>query len=300
VTSVRRACSGAALALACALAVAACDVPPAASPSTPPPAAFEVEVEVAQLRTDRVARAVSLEVRNSGPDDLRVEAARLVTPLVEGTSVAERGREIGADGMRRLRVPLGAAVCTPQAEQGRPARVELDVTDVHGRAQTLVVTPTDETEDLRRIHGEDCAAAAVAAGLRLRLAEDLPVRQVDGTSVADVTLLVEPVPGGPHVQLVAVRGTTLLRSTDPTGQWEVQVDSAAPPADGRLVLPAVPARCDLHAVAEDKRGTVLGIRAVVDGVEQPVFHVAASDALRGALYDFVLAACGTPTDLQGG
>jgi len=277
----------------------AATTPAATLPAAALPAAVTFDVEVAQSRTDRVARVVTLEVRNTGAAGVTVDEARLTTPFVEGTS--ERGREIGADRMRRLLVPLGPTVCAREVGDDPQAVVELDVTDVDGRTGTVVVTPTDETDDLLRIRGEDCAAAAVAAGLRLDVADDLAVRVVDGVPVADVTLLVAPVPGGPHVRVVAVRATTLLRPLGAaTGQWDVDVDSAAPPPDGRLVLPTVPARCDLHAISEDKRGTVLGVRAVVDGVEQPVFYVAASDALRGALHDFVLEACGLPTDTRGG
>lgn len=260
---------------------------PGALPST-----VTFEVEVAQARTDRVARVVELQVRNTGPVDVLVERARLVSDLVGGS--AETGRDLGADRMRRLRVPLGPASCGPGVPADPAVRVELDVRTTEGRAGTVVVTPTDETDDLVRIHGEDCAAAAVGAGLRVTFVDELAVRDVDGVPVADVVLRVEPVPSGPHVRLVAVRATTLLRPWGPagaTGQWDVDVDSASPPPDGRVLLATVPARCDLHAIAEDKRGTVLGLAAVVDGVEQPWHYLAAPDALRGALYDFVLTAC---------
>lgn len=303
-----RALRGVAAVLTVVAAVAACGsagAPPAvtsgaasAGPPGPLPASVAFEVEVAQARTDRVARVVELQVRNTGPVDVTVVRARLTGAFVAGESQA--GREVGADRMRRLRVPLGAPSCGPDVGDDPRARVELDVTTADGRAGTVTVTPTDETDDLRRIHGEDCAAAAVAAGLRVSLADDLVVRDVGGTSVADVTLLVEPVPGGPHVRIVSVRATTLLRPSGSTGQWLVDVDSGAPPADGRVVLPTVPARCDLHAVAEDKRGTVLALQAVVGGVEQPLFHVAASDTLRGALYAYVLAECGLADDARAG
>ena len=38
------------------------------------------------------------------------------------------------------------------------------------------------------------------------------------------------------------------------------------------------------------------VEAEVGGVAQPLFYVAASDRLRGALVDYVLTACGEPTD----
>ncbi|MCC2315765.1 hypothetical protein [Cellulomonas xiejunii] len=268
-----------------------------ASSPGPLPTAVTFDVEVAQARSDRVARVVELQVRNTGPVDVRITRARLTS--VSLTAESEVDREIRVGSMRRLRVPLDAAVCTAAGEDPAP-RVALGVSTADGRTGTVVVTPTDETDDLRRIEGEDCAAEAVAAGLRVTLSDDLAVRDVGGTSVADVTLLVEPVPGGPHVRIVSVHATTLLRPLGTTGRWDLVVDSAAPPADGRVVLATVPARCDLHAIAEDKRGTVLGVQAVVDGVEQPVFHVAASDALRGALYDYVVTTCGPPSDERTG
>ncbi|MBF0686295.1 MAG: hypothetical protein IR158_00820 [Cellulomonas sp.] len=262
------------------------------------PTSVAFDVEVAQARSDRVARVVELQVRNAGPLDVSITRARLTSASLAGES--EAGREIRADSMRRLRVPLDAAVCGAAAHDDPPPSVELDVSTADGRTGTVVVTPTDETDDLRRIQGEDCAAEAVAAGLRVALADDLAVRDVDGTSVADVTLLVEPVPGGPHVRLLSVHATTLLRPLGTTGRWDLDVDSAAPPADGRVVLATVPARCDLHAIAEDKLGTVLGVQAVVDGVEQPLFLVPAPDALRGALYDYVVTTCGQASDARTG
>ncbi|MBD7917931.1 hypothetical protein H9657_06525 [Cellulomonas sp. Sa3CUA2] len=271
---------------------------PSAPSRGPLPASVTFDVEVAQARSDRVARLVELQVRNTGPVDVSITRARLTSAFVSGETAA--GRDVDAGSMRRVRVPLGATACGPAAGDDPEARVELDVTTADGRTGTVTVTPTDETDDLRRIHGEDCAAVAAAAGLRVTVADGLAVRDVDGAPVADVTLLVEPVPGGPRVRIVSVQSTTLLRPLGSTGQWVVDVDSAAPPVDGRLVLSTVPARCDLHAIAEDKRGTVLGVRTVVDDVEQPLFYVAASDALRGALYDYVRTACGLATDARTG
>ena len=272
---------------ACVGVLGACGPPPLASTVT-------VEVEVAQERLDRVDRVVTLQVRNTGDRPITVTGARLTSAFARGTT--SQGRDVDPGRMRGVRLPLGPSVCGPDV--GDDLRVELDVTTPDGAAGTLTVVPTDETQDLARIHGEDCAAAAAAAGLRVSF-DEVVVREVDGRRVADLVLGLEPVPGGPQVRVVSVRGTTLLRPTGTTDTfWTVDVDSAAPPADGRLVLQAVPARCDLHAIAEDKRGTVLGVETVVDGVEQPLFFVAARDALRGALHDYVVDACGVPTDAR--
>ncbi len=300
----------AAVVLAAVAAVAACTpgaTGPAAptsggssatgAPASPGPLPRSVTdgftVEIAQARTDRVARVVELRVHNGSAADLTVLEGRLTSATTSGPAVTEEPREVGAGRTRALRAALAAPVCPPggvtTAVDPAPV-VELDVVDADGRRATVRVAPTDETDDLRRVHGEDCAAAAVAAGLELGLEETLTTRD-DGT--AEVVLRVRPVPGGPHVRLVQVGGTTLLRPASGYGPWVLDVDSAAPPPDGRVVLPVAPARCDLHAIAEDKRGTVLPVHAAVDGVALPPVFVAAPPALRGALHDFVLDACGS-------
>jgi hypothetical protein len=54
-----------------------------------------------------------------------------------------------------------------------------------------------------------------------------------------------------------------------------------------------PARCDPHAVAEDKVGTLLPVELEVGGATG-VVKVAAPPALRADLYRFVAVACGWP------
>jgi hypothetical protein len=109
---------------------------------------------------------------------------------------------------------------------------------------------------------------------------------VDGRLAATVSLQVTPVDGGPDVRLTQVDGTVLLAPVGGATSWPVVGSPATVP------LQLVPSRCDAHAVAEDKRGTFFGVHATVDGVPQPVFYVASSDRLRGALHDFVTTSCG--------
>jgi hypothetical protein len=59
-----------------------------------------------------------------------------------------------------------------------------------------------------------------------------------------------------------------------------------------LALRVRPARCDPHAVAEDKVGTLLPLTVAV-GSREGVLKVAADGQLRAQLYDFVTQACQT-------
>ncbi|QHT57070.1 hypothetical protein GXP71_13935 [Cellulomonas sp. H30R-01] len=263
-------------------------------------------VEIRQSRADWGRRVVQVRVANTGTVDVTVERARLRSPTVEGDASSDRGRDVRAGVDRDLSVPLGDPVCpvtvggTAAADDATGAgtdgaQVELDVVDADGRAGTVVVTPEDPQGHLARIHGEDCATLAVAAGARLWLDDDLPRHPVDGRLVGSLTLHVEPVAGGPRVEVWQVDRTNLVIPADLTNDWPVAVDTAALAGGTTVVLPVVPSRCDPHAVAEDKRGTFFGVHARVDGVDQPVFYVPSSDALRGSVYDLVAASCGWST-----
>ena len=278
------------------LALAGCTGGPAAEPTpTPSPIPADVlaglSVEVRQARSDWALRVVQLRVTNAGPGDVTVSEARLSTPDDEGVATSDRERPVRAGVDRDVSVALGAPVCAEAASGA--ARAELDLVDHAGRRSTLVVEPADPQGHLARIHGEDCAAAAVAAGAALTLADAITTQDAGGTLAASVELDVAPVAGGPRVEITQVDGTVLLAPVGGATSWPADVDTADG-ASRTIPLLLVPSRCDPHAVAEDKRGTFFGVHARVDGVEQPVFYVAASDALRGALHEFVGESCGMP------
>ncbi len=288
---------GALLALALALGLAACTGPrPVGSASAAPsPIPSDVlagiSVEVRQARSDWALRVVQLRVTNAGPADVTVTRARLTTPDDAGVATSDRERPVRAGVDRDVSVTLGEPVCAEP--RSGPARAELDLVDGAGRRSTLAVRPDDPQGHLARIHSEDCAAAAVAAGATLSLADELRPRDVDGTLGAEVVLRVVPVPGGPTVQITQVDGTVLLAPAGGATSWPVDVGTADGAAR-EVPLALVPSRCDPHAVAEDKRGTFFGVHAEVDGIAQPVFYVASSDALRGALHELVGRSCGMP------
>ncbi|MBB2922344.1 hypothetical protein [Cellulomonas cellasea] len=269
----------------------------AASAPLPPDVLGALRVEVRQSRTDRAARVVQVAVHNDGTTDLEVVEARLTSPTVEGVAVSEDGRRAPAGTRRDVSVALGAPVCDagPAAGAGAVgATVRLEVVDGAGRRGTREVTPEDPNGHLARIHGEDCAAVAVARGATLTLGAQLVTwQEPDGRWVGTVELTLAPRDGGPEVVVDAVERTVLLDPAPGGPQWTAALSTA--PGGARTVgLDVVPARCDPHAVAEDKRGTAFGVHARVDGVPQHVFHVTADDDLRGLVHDFVALACGWP------
>ncbi|GEK20378.1 hypothetical protein CXY01_08980 [Cellulomonas xylanilytica] len=283
--------------LVVALALAGCSAggPAPERSSTPTPVPSDllagVGVEVRQGRSTWAQRVVQVRVTNGGPGDLSVTGVRLTTPTVDGVAGTDKGRILRAGVDRDFSVALGDPVCDGAA--GGAARAEVDLTDDAGGRSTIVVEPTDPQGHLARIHGEDCAGVAVAEGATLTLADAITTTDVGGTLAANVVLGVEPVAGGPRVEVTQVDRTVLFAPPGGAVSWPVTLDTAS--GEGQVVLPAVAGRCDLHAVADDKRGTFFGVHTRVDGVEQPVFYLASSEALRSALFEFIRTACGSPS-----
>ena len=87
-----------------------------------------------------------------------------------------------------------------------------------------------------------------------------------------------------------VGDTTLISPTTGT-DWPVglTVDAASPPRTISLELR--PARCDPHAIAEDKRGAVLPVTVRTDAGPAGTYNLAAGDALRREIYAWVTASC---------
>ncbi len=268
-----------------------------ATPSSPLPAEVlaGLGVSIAQARLDRERRVVQVRVANSSGVDVTVVEARLVAPGAAGTAVSTRERAVRSGVDRDLSVALGAPRCDgPTSAPAGDASVELDVVANGGRSGSWRGTPDDPNGVLTRIRREDCAALAVASGARLTLDPDVAVTEPvgGGRLTGSVTLRFEPVPGGPRVEVLQVDGTTLLTPSGGAASWPLTLDSADGPAE--VTLAFEPARCDAHAVAEDKRGTFLGVRARVDGVDQEVVYLPPGDALRGAIRAYIGTACGWP------
>jgi hypothetical protein len=260
-----------------------------------------IAVEIRQSRADWGDRVVQLRVVNRSRRPVVVVSGELSTPTAAGTATTDpaRSRVVPVDGHRDFSVALGEAVCPPGTDETDPAAgpapvaVHLLVADESGRRGQATLVPADPQGHLARVHGEDCAARAVAAGMDLAIGPDVTVADRGGVLVGAVELAARPVAGGPDVSVTAVDRTILL-SPVPGDAW-TSPDLLDPPTGGaRVPLEFTPARCDAHAVAEDKRGTFFGVHATVDGVPQPVFHLGVPDDVRGAVHDYIAAACGWP------
>lgn len=265
-----------------------------------------LSVEVSQGRTQYADREIVLEVTNGWDRTMTLVAGALHADGFGPSHLAkERPRALPPGATRDVYIGLGEAQCAgvpagpdepvPDAAPSATITLALGEGDDQGPATDIAVDVTDTAGHLARNHAVDCARAAVESGVRLTVEPDVPVETRDGEQTAFVTVRVEPVPGGPEVTIDRITETTLMADPDARGTvsgWTGR--ELAGQRSGEIVLPVVPARCDAHAVGEDKRGTFLPVEASVGGTAQHVFYVPMPDAARAALYDFIGDSCGWP------
>ncbi|MFD6137142.1 hypothetical protein [Isoptericola sp. NPDC060257] len=309
---VRRARVGLAVGLVVGLgivvAATACTSPGDDAAPLPSGVAQGLSAELRQDRTQYADRRATLHVVNGSDQAVTLLGGTLDAPGY-GPSAPDgptRARTLAPGAGRDVRLRLGEVDCdadAPAARSGADAQTTPVATATvrlaAGEASpgstpagtTVEVDVTDPLARLAAVHAEACAERLVASGVTLRVtdvrAADVPTPDGDAPG-GRITLAVEPVPGGPDARLVEVSGTTLLSPAAGTA-WTG--DDLTGQTDGAVVLDVVPARCDPHVVAEDKRGTFLPVHAEVDGAPQPVIYVPMTDEQRAAVYGLVHDAC---------
>ncbi|CAI3798171.1 hypothetical protein NKCBBBOE_02010 [Pseudarthrobacter sp. MM222] len=294
-------------------AVSACSAGGGSATGTGPQEAapaFPVTAEVNQNRDDYGRQRVSIQVSNTSGAVLTVLGARLRSALfADGISwqASPDGIELPPGQTKSLPAALPAPVCAPAART-HPARTDAARTDAVptdaaptlalrmapalGTAPEESVAAADPYGVLARNNAELCLAQAADLIAGFRLDPGLEVAADGRTAV--VRLLVTPRGAGAAAEAAAltigrIEGTTLL-AEDPAVPWPRGVSVRAGGDVREIRLGFRPARCDPHAVAEDKVGTLLPLRVTVAG-RDGVLKVDAGPQLRGQIYDFVTAAC---------
>lgn len=277
-------------------------------------AAGPVTAEISQFRDNYSKQIIEIQLTNNTGRALRVVGAALTSPLFGAPitwAAPTGGIELPPGQAKSLSAPLPAPVCGPPAAPpsgpettsgaSRYARVSLRLAPPGGTAPGPAAADTTAADPfgvLARNNAEMCLAMEASAVATLRLAPELEIAADGRTAV--VRMLVTPhAASGPAAtgtpsaaDLVIDRiGETTLLAEAPVAPWprELTLRAGGPPMELRLGIR--PARCDPHAVAEDKVGTLLPLQVRVAGREG-VLKVGAGGKLRGRIYDFVTTACG--------
>lgn len=239
-----------------------------------------VHVRVLQYRSDIAQHRVQLQVVNASTRAVVVNRAVLEqagfapAPAWTDTDPAE----IPAGGAVDLPAALSRASCAA----GRQLQVRLTLRS----GRTATVPATDVAGTLAGLRAEDCFAQTAADVLAAAFTGFQPVA---GTRTARLELDLRAGPNAARgLTVTTVLPTTLLSPSTGDEFWRVQRRFTAA---GRVTVTAEPTRCDLHAIAEDKVGSVLpvGVR-LADGRTGTV-RAAASPALRDRMLAWVASTC---------
>ena len=263
--------------------------------SAPPPG-DDIAVEIYQTRPDQGDRRLEISVTNTSDEPMtitRVEFAS--TQFAEPTAWQKDSTRVGAQLTVDLPVQLPAADC---GDGAITATVTIDYAIGDGPTQTVEVSPVDRNLRMEALKVEDCLGVQLADHVEVAIATLPRVVTKHGRTVAELDVRLSPTGAHGSVSIDAALSTVLLSVADPgSGQnaasfpLGVTVDARSEPRTVTLEL--VPARCDPHAVAEDKRGTIMPFSiTLADGTSGTVF-IPASPEVKAALLDFVGVACGS-------
>lgn len=274
--------------------------------ATPGPAAVPEEgpvtAELNQSRDQYGKPEIQLQLTNTSGNELTVTQAHVTSPLFQGTirwTPAAGGIELPPRQPKSLPAALPEPSCS--GATGSPPGETATATVLlapagQSQAYPVTVIAGDRFDVLQRNHSELCLTAAAAAVAGIALDTHLEIAQDLRTAV--VRLVVTPRPGtdgndpgraAASLTISSIDGTPLLAESE-EDPWPRNI--SVRPGDGPAEWPLRirPARCDPHAIAEDKVGTLLPLHIAVGHAEGRV-KIAADSMLRAQLYDFVTSAC---------
>ncbi len=256
-----------------------------------------LSLSVDQNRTDVASRKLEVSFLNETGNVLTITRLELRAGQFVGTAHWPKdSTTIPADVTISLPVPLPKPDCVAVPTE---VVVEFDYRLADGRAGTAVANPVDTLGRLPGIRQEDCLALSVESIVAVLLDSAPRVSTVAGRTVAEIDLTLTPTGAPGSVHLISSASTTLLVPVGPEGadQPLATIDRTilGTDAPSTVTLHYAPNRCDAHAIAEDKRGTIFPLTLTTSDGFDGRLYLSATDVTRDALYTFVRTACGLPT-----
>jgi len=257
-------------------------------------------VEVYRTRFDPERGTMQIAVHNAGATPLTVVRASLDSPALTAPLTRDDETTIPAGATRDLPVLLEGARCPAPTTAAPDARLEILLAD--GSPAVVDESTIDRLGQWAAWLAATCDVAAVDAEvqLSLRLAPERDVLDAGPSSAIGLDLVAVGTGSvGADAVIESISGTVLLSVVDGDGQRgsSIPIDvRVSPGARTSVPLTVTPARCDPHAIAEDKQGTRFPVTVRLDSGAGPAITVivAADPAVRAALYDAIRRACGLP------
>jgi hypothetical protein len=253
-----------------------------------------VTVSVFQNRFDYSLRQLELKVMNGTSMPITVTSAAFSSTRFATPATWDRPQLVPDGAARDLRVQLTDPVCDTVPPKDT---VVIEFTLEDGTTGTATVTPTDEQARVDAINEEDCLGVSVAA--IAAITAPASVRWTPGAH-APAALDISVVPTGAKGSLTLhyAKGTVLLSLVDAADgePYDMPLEQVVDAGSGARVIPLalVPARCDPHAIEEDKRGTFFPLEVETGDGRSGKIYIGVSDEVRRSLYEFYADYCGLP------
>lgn len=259
---------------------------------------------VNQFRDNYGKQIIEIQLTNNTADTVTVRAASIATPLF-AAGIAWRASpdpvQIPPGQAKSLPAKLTAANCgtgtgpTGPGSTGSEDQGEVSVTvglSLGGAQESLPAT--DPFGVLVRNNAEQCLARDAGSLAAIGLGPQFDVSGDGRRAVLRLSIRPSAAPPAQHggasrLVIERIDGTPLLEE-DPAKPWPLHLTVEAGGPVREVELGIRPARCDPHAVAEDKVGTVIPLSVMV-GARTGILKIAADRDLRGRILDFVTAAC---------
>ena len=260
-----------------------------ASPAAPAALPTGLAVAIQQGRLDVVADRLVVRFENSGDEAVTVERFDVATPTLAEVLERTKPFELAAGDAIAIRLDLPGSDC--DADQG-PVVVRVTTRTAGGDEATGDLTADDPFDTVARVNAADCLAESVAEVAAIVLPEHLRSTGAGADRRAFIDVAIEPAASGDaSMHVDRVYGTTLLNAEDGI-DWTLDVDVAAGDAPSVITLPVRPARCDAHAIADDKRGTILPFEIETSDGRAGRLDVPSDDGLKAELYAYYAERCG--------
>lgn len=268
------------------IGISACSAP--ATPASPAALPEGFSAELRQGRFDVEARQLVVHVDNGSDSAATVDRVAVSAPVFAEPLVYDGAVELSAGEAVDVRIDLPTPDCGTGDE---PVAVDLRGT-VDGVAFAGAVTPTDPFGSLDRIGDTDCLTASVDAVAAIALPDRLRTTGSGTSERAWIDVLLTPMSSGDASFVIDVVHSTTLLSAEDGPDWPLALEVVAGGDPITVPLAVRPARCDAHAIADDKRGTILPFEITTSDGYSGRIDRSSDDPLQADLYAYVRERCG--------
>jgi hypothetical protein len=244
-----------------------------------------IVMHVDQTRLERKTRHVFVRVENNTKHSLTVTGFDLTSPRFD--RVTWKGDESMTPGEETdLEFTMPPGRCGNKVDASVRLMYRIGGSD----ERESVGKADDPYEAIGLMLDRDCARNTLAEAADLKVGTP----KIDGsgpTSVLRVPVTLTPTGKRDDVRFGGFESTPLFRQADDSPVGVDEPISSTQPT--HIEMSVVPARCDPHALAEDKVGRLFGMRVMAPGLpDDSWFYLPLDHDQREAFYAYFRARCG--------